>query len=82
MFDLTLAVPFKRLDIHHRGVVIATHARRHHPDQERVSLRRATRSTGVSKPERPTASVVSVTRKVDTSGNVCLAGSCYRAGSA
>lgn len=68
--------------IHHRGVVIATHARRHHPDQERVSLRRATRSTGASKPERPTASAVSVTRKVDTSGNVCFAGSNYRAGSA
>ena len=30
--------------IHHRGVVVATHARRHQPDKERVSLRRATRA--------------------------------------
>ncbi len=68
--------------IHHRGVVVATHARRHRPDHERVSLRRATRGSRGSKPQRPTASAVSVTRKVDTSGNVCFAGTNYRAGNA
>ena len=30
--------------------------------------------------QRPTASVVTVTRKVDSSGNVCFAGASYRAG--
>jgi transposase InsO family protein len=69
--------------IHHRGVMVATHARRHHPDNERVSLRRATRtSTTAKQRQRPTASAVSVTRKVDASGNVCFAGTNYRAGSA
>jgi transposase InsO family protein len=68
--------------IHHRGVVVATHARRHHPDKERVSLRRATRSSKEPQAQRPTASAVSVTRKVDSAGNVCFAGANYRAGSA
>ncbi len=65
--------------LHHRGVVIATHARRHQPDHERASLRRVTRSSAPAK-QRPTASAVSVTRKVDSSGNVCFAGANYRAG--
>lgn len=68
--------------IHHQGVVVATHARRHHPDKERAGIRRAKRSTRASKPQRPTASSVSVTRKVDSSGSVCFAGTSYRAGNA
>ncbi|HEX4982611.1 MAG TPA: IS481 family transposase [Ilumatobacteraceae bacterium] len=68
--------------IHHRGVVVATHARRHRPDKERVSVRRATRASKIATPAPPTASAVSVTRKVDSSGNVCFAGTNYRAGNA
>ena len=69
--------------LHHRGVLIATHARRHRPDDEARSMRRRTKTSPTSEPvlQRPTATVASVTRKVDTSGNVCFAGTPYRAGS-
>jgi transposase InsO family protein len=66
--------------LHHRGVLIATHARRHRVEDEAMSLRRRTKATG-SVPVRPTATVASVTRKVDTNGNLCFAGSTYRVGS-
>jgi transposase InsO family protein len=64
--------------LHHRGVLIATHARRHQPNQQAAGLRRKTKPVG----PKPTASAVSVTRKVDSSGSVCFAGSTYRVGSA
>jgi transposase InsO family protein len=64
--------------LHHRGVLIATHARRHQPDKQTAGLRRKTKPMG---PKR-TASAVSVTRKVDSSGSVCFAGCTYRVGSA
>lgn len=66
--------------LHHRGVLIASHARRHQPDKQTAGLRRATRSR-TQRPPKPTASAVSVTRKVDSSGNVSFAGSSYRVGS-
>jgi hypothetical protein len=66
--------------IHHRGVMIATHARRHDLSKQQAGLQRAVR--GSRRPDRPTASAVSVTRKVDSSGNVSFAGSHYRAGNA
>ena len=64
--------------LEHRGVLIATHARRHRLARQGAGLRR-----GVSPPQlrRPTATAASVTRKVDGSGNVCFAGTSYRAGS-
>ena len=64
--------------LEHRGVLVATHARRHLIDKQSAGLRR-----GVSrpKPKRPTATAASVTRKVDGGGNVCFAGTSYRAGS-
>ena len=64
--------------LYHRGVLVATHARRHRIDQQGAGLRR-----GVSppRPMRPTATAASVTRKVDGSGSVCFAGASYRAGS-
>jgi transposase InsO family protein len=68
------------VQIHHRGVLIATHARRHDPTKQQVSLERRTR-TATPERERPTVSVVTVTRKVDSSGNVCFAGASYRVGS-
>ena len=64
--------------LHHRGVLIATHARRHPIDKQSAGLRRGNRA---SPSKRPSAHSVSVTRKVDSSGNVCFAGASYRAGS-
>jgi len=51
----------------HRGVLNATHARRHPPDKQSSAV-------ASSEASRPTATVASVTRKVDSSGNVCFAG--------
>jgi hypothetical protein len=62
--------------LHHRGVLIATHARRHRVDKQSAGVRRGVRRP---KPPRPTATAASVTRKVDGSGNVCFAGTNYRA---
>jgi hypothetical protein len=59
----------------HRGVLIATHARRHPPDKQSAGIERSRKL----KPSRPTATVASVTRKVDSSGNICFAGASYRA---
>jgi hypothetical protein len=69
------------VQLHHRGVVIATHARRHDLAKQIAGLRRRARGSAPA-PRRPTASAVSVTRKVDSSGNVSFAGSHYRAGNA
>ena len=69
------------VQLHHRGVVIATHARRHDFAKQTAGLRRRARGSTAA-PQRPTASAVSVTRKVDSSGNVSFAGSHYRAGNA
>jgi len=66
------------VQIHHRGVLIATHARRHDPAKQSAGMTRGVR--GKEPQQRPTASVVTVTRKVDSSGNVCFAGASYRAG--
>ncbi len=69
------------VQLHHRGVLIATHARHHKVEAEKAALVRATKSTP-RQPllGRPSATSASVTRKVDTSGNVCFAGTHYRAG--
>ena len=64
--------------LQHRGVPIATHARRHLLDKEQAGLRRGQRP---SRAKRPSATARSVTRKVDSSGNVCFAGTNYRVGS-
>lgn len=63
------------VQIHHRGVLIATHARRHDPAKQSAGMTRGVR--GKEPRPRPTASVVTVTRKVDSSGNVCFAGASY-----
>jgi transposase InsO family protein len=67
--------------IHHRGVLIATHARRHQPDKQTAGLQRKPRPTPAPPPTRA-ASTASVTRKVDSSGAVCFAGANYRVGAA
>jgi hypothetical protein len=67
--------------IHHRGVLIATHARRHKPANEAAAVRRGQQRTLPRLPTpRPAASAASVTRKVDSSGNVSFAGTSYRVG--
>jgi transposase InsO family protein len=64
------------VQLHHRGVLIATHARRHPVDKQPAGLERGRRL-----PPTPRAvTAASVTRKVDTSGNVCFAGTSYRVG--
>ena len=64
------------IELHHKGVLIATHARRHAPEREPAVLRRRGR-----RPQLPSRSVP-VTRKVDGSGSVSFAGASYRAGNA
>lgn len=66
------------VQIHHRGVLVATHARRHPIDKQIAGVQRSRRP----RPSRPSATSPSVTRKVDSSGNVSFAGANYRVGSA
>ena len=67
--------------IHHRGVLVATHARRHKPANEAAAVRRGQKPISTKSPSRrPSASSASVTRKVDSSGNVSFAGTNYRVG--
>lgn len=61
------------VQLHHRGVLIATHARRHALDKQTAGLHRGERLRQPP-PRQPSASSVSVTRKVDSSGNVSFAG--------
>jgi transposase InsO family protein len=75
--DVTVVCEGGLVQLHHRGVLVATHARRHALDKQAAGLRR--RQAGAR--QRPTATAASVTRKVDSSGNVCFAGASYRAGS-
>ena len=65
------------VQIHHRGVLVATHARRHPIDKQTAGVERNRKP----RPSRPSVSSPSVTRKVDSSGNVCFAGANYRVGS-
>jgi transposase InsO family protein len=64
------------VQLHHRGVLIATHARRHAIDKQDAGLARGRRLPPASR----SVTAASVTRKVDSSGNVCFAGSSYRVG--
>jgi transposase InsO family protein len=77
--DVTVVCDGGLVQLSHRGVLIATHARRHDPDKQTAGMHRGTRPTPPSA-RKATASAVSVTRKVDSSGNVCFAGTSYRAG--
>lgn len=76
--DVTVICDGGLVHLQHRGVLVATHARRHRIDRQAAGLRR-----GVSppRPQRPSATAASVTRKVDSSGSVCFAGTSYRVGS-
>jgi transposase InsO family protein len=78
--DVQLVCDGGLVQIHHRGVLIATHARRHDLDKQTAGMARGVR--GREPQTGPTASVVTVTRKVDSSGNVSFAGANYRVGNA
>ncbi len=64
-------------EVLHEGLVIATHTRRHLPEQEA----RIHRQSLAASPSRPASDHV-VVRKVDHSGSVSFAGAGYRVGSA
>ncbi len=64
------------VQLHHRGVLIATHARRHALAKQDAGLQRGRRL----RPAPKSVTAASVTRKVDSSGNVCFAGTSYRVG--
>ncbi|MBI2708409.1 MAG: transposase family protein [Actinobacteria bacterium] len=64
------------VQLHHRAVLIATHARRHAPEKQAAGRQRGRRLPPA--PKKVTAA--SVIRKVDSSGNVCFAGTSYRVG--
>jgi transposase InsO family protein len=64
------------VQLQHRGVLVATHARRHTVDKQAAGMERGR----TLRPSRPAATAASVTRKVDSSGNVCFAGANYRVG--
>jgi hypothetical protein len=66
------------VQIHHRGVLIATHARRHPVDKQSAGVERGRKP----RPSPRSVSSPSVTRKVDSSGNVSFAGANYRVGNA
>ena len=63
------------VEIHHGGVLVATHARRHRPDKDPAVRRGPNR-------RRPATTGRPVTRKVDSSGSICFAGWSYRVGNA
>jgi len=65
------------IEIFHGDVLVATHARRHLPEQE-PALRQELRPRA----SRPASTGRAVTRKVDTSGGVSFAGVNYRVGNA
>jgi transposase InsO family protein len=73
----TVAVESKDglLHISHNGVMVATHARRHLPEDDALMDRRSK----ALRPSRPTVGG-EVLRKVDPGGTVCFAGTGYRVG--
>jgi hypothetical protein len=64
------------VEITHRGVLVATHARQHPPEAEPGVWRRQPRA----RPVRPPTVGQPVVRKVDSSGGISFAGVSYRVG--
>ena len=64
------------IEVIHRGVLIASHVRRHPIEAEPAVWRREPRT----RPVRPQTTGRPVTRKVDSSGNVSFAAATYRVG--
>ena len=65
------------MEVFHDAVLVATHARRHLPEQEERVLKQALAAA----PKRPASDRV-VVRKVDRNGSVSFAGANYRVGNA
>lgn len=74
--DVTVVCDNGLVHLHHRGVLVATHARHHAIEKQTAGIQRRARTTT----RRPSASNASVTRKVDSSGNISFAGTSYRVG--
>lgn len=69
------------VEISHCGVVVASHARLHDPAKQAKAIARGnSKAPVVRASSRPSPSAASVTRKVDSSGNVSFAGTSYRVG--
>jgi transposase InsO family protein len=66
------------VEISHRGVLVATHARLHPPEAEPQAWRRQPRA----RPVKPPTVGQPVVRKVDSSGNISFAAVTYRVGNA
>jgi len=64
------------IEISHRGVLVASHVKRHPPKAEPAAWRRQPRA----RPARPQTVGRPVTRKVDSSGSISFAGTNYRVG--
>jgi transposase InsO family protein len=64
------------VSIHHRGVLVATHAQRHRPTKEPKALHRKAKESR-PRPHQPTVGQT-VTRKVDSSGGLSFAGFNYK----
>jgi transposase InsO family protein len=64
------------VEISHRGVLVASHVRRHPPEAEPAMWRPQPRA----RPARPETVGRPVIRKVDSSGNISFAGASYRVG--
>ena len=83
-----ISIEGELVSFHHRGVLVATHARTHDPARERAALARQIsgrkpRKREASRPDHPVAaSSDAVTRKVDTTGSISFAAASYRVGSA
>jgi transposase InsO family protein len=74
--EVTVVCDGGLVHLQHRGVLIATHARRHQIDKQTAGLRRQPKVP----PRTPTANSAMVTRKVDSSGTVSFAGASYSVG--
>ncbi|HVM09999.1 MAG TPA: hypothetical protein VM345_16140 [Acidimicrobiales bacterium] len=76
--EVVVVCDARLVHLHYRGVLIATHARRHSSDKELAALRRGQRPQPPKR--RSSVTAPSVTRKVDSSGDVSFAGTAYAVG--
>jgi transposase InsO family protein len=82
--EVTVTCDSGLLHLHHRGVLVATHAKRHSPEKEAAGLNRSRQVSEAPRPAQPERRTPStpVTRKVDSAGNVSFAGTPYSVGPA
>ena len=66
------------VSIHHRGVLVATHAQYHRPSKQTAALKRKAKPQ-TPRPRQATVGMA-VTRKVDSAGKISFAGEAYRTG--